>query len=575
MANTWGELTWGAGSFGLQNDASVPITGNLLTVTQGTATAGISQQISLTGQSLTTSRTVTNYNTYSTDLSTGYSANVCTKTLNATTAPDGTNTATLITTSGATTPQDSYLRYNVTLTPGTQFTTSVYAKAGNSNFLAIRAIQVGSPYPYAWFNLSTGTVGTVQTGLTASISNEGNGWYRCSITYTSESPTVQYNINDIGIAQSTSSNASVNGNSIYLWGIQTNTGSVAQMFVATLGTVPLSQTFPLGIVTVIGTAIVSVTGNQLTVTEGYADPNPDVILTGNQLTTTLGSVSINAEINVGWGRLTWGSLPWGADVTNVTVSLTGQQLTATLASVTPSISINASVTGQNLLTVTEGNVTTLAKQDVFVTGQQLTATLNSVTALGTATVAITGQQLTATLNNVTPLANANVTVTGQLLTASLNSVTPLANANVTVTGQLLTIAKGTPTVAIGQQVSVTGKLLTVIEGVVDPSPDASVSGTQLNALLNSVTPTGNANVTVTGQLLTIAKGTPTVAIGQQIPITGIGLTASLSNVVAGLSISVPITGLALTTQLNSINIQNWKFINTGTPVDWINVDTAA
>jgi multisubunit Na+/H+ antiporter MnhE subunit len=55
MANTWGELTWGAGSFGLQNDASVPITGNLLTVTPGTATAGIGQQISVTGNSLTLS----------------------------------------------------------------------------------------------------------------------------------------------------------------------------------------------------------------------------------------------------------------------------------------------------------------------------------------------------------------------------------------------------------------------------------------------------------------------------------------------------------------------------------------
>jgi len=87
---------------------------------------------------------------------------------------------------------------------------------------------------------------------------------------------------------------------------------------------------------------------------------------------------------------------------------------------------------------------------------------------------------------------------------------------------------------------------------------------------------GTASVPVTGEnLLTVSKGNVSIAIGQQIPITGIGLTASLSNVVAGLSVSVPITGLALTTQLNSINIQNWRFINTGTPVDWINVDTAA
>ena len=36
-----------------------------------------------------------------------------------------------------------------------------------------------------WFNLSTGAVGTVHGDHTASMSDEGNGWYRCSINLTS------------------------------------------------------------------------------------------------------------------------------------------------------------------------------------------------------------------------------------------------------------------------------------------------------------------------------------------------------------------------------------------------------
>jgi hypothetical protein len=193
--------------------------------------ASTSEVVSYTG-------TAENFNTYSTDLSTGYAANACTKTLNEITAPDGTNTGTLITASTAS-PQDCYLRYNVTLTAGTQHTTSVYAKAGTSNFVSIRAVQVGSPYPYAWFNLSTGTVGTTQSPLTASISDAGNGWYRCSITYTTQSPTVTYTINDINIGQSDGSNATVNGKSIYVWGLQTNLGSTAKTFIPTTSSVPI------------------------------------------------------------------------------------------------------------------------------------------------------------------------------------------------------------------------------------------------------------------------------------------------------------------------------------------------
>ena len=51
-----------------------------------------------------------------------------------------------------------------------------------------------------------------------------------------------------------------------------------------------------------------------------------VSITGIELNTTLNSVSISAEINSGWGRLTWGQNDWGGEGLSVSVALTGQEL---------------------------------------------------------------------------------------------------------------------------------------------------------------------------------------------------------------------------------------------------------
>lgn len=66
-------------------------------------------------------------------------------------------------------------------TSGVQ-TYSVYAKAGTLDYIIIYASSGVSPK--AWFNLSTGTIGTQQGGLIdAKIESVGNGWYRCSIVF--------------------------------------------------------------------------------------------------------------------------------------------------------------------------------------------------------------------------------------------------------------------------------------------------------------------------------------------------------------------------------------------------------
>jgi hypothetical protein len=70
-------------------------------------------------------------------------------------------------------------------TSAAPFTANIYAKAAERNFLFIRMNNVNNTIRRCWFNLATGVVGTVNSDLTAAITDVGNGWYRCSVTVNS------------------------------------------------------------------------------------------------------------------------------------------------------------------------------------------------------------------------------------------------------------------------------------------------------------------------------------------------------------------------------------------------------
>jgi hypothetical protein len=94
-------------------------------------------------------------------------------------SPNGQTTADGIIAS-AVSSANHYVQQAITLT-ATTYTFSVWAKAGNQNFLRLENSTLAA---LATFNLSTGAVSSTSGSVTASIMPWQNSWYRCRITFT-------------------------------------------------------------------------------------------------------------------------------------------------------------------------------------------------------------------------------------------------------------------------------------------------------------------------------------------------------------------------------------------------------
>ena len=159
-----------------------------------------------------------------------WTAGNSTITANTITAPNGTLTADTIA-SNISIGFETRVRQTVVQNANTTYTLSCYAKKGTVNWFIVRNLAVNSTAGRAWFNLNTGTIGTVNSGLTASIENVGDGWYRCTISGVSNGAT-----NLIDLAPSLSDgvfNATSTGESVYIWGAQLVEGTTAQTYLPT------------------------------------------------------------------------------------------------------------------------------------------------------------------------------------------------------------------------------------------------------------------------------------------------------------------------------------------------------
>jgi hypothetical protein len=157
-----------------------------------------------------------------------------TATASGVTAPDGTSTGQTLTESDTTAEHRMY--QSLTVSVGSNYTWSIYAKPNGRNFIRIAS---ASATRCANFNISTGTVGTVSSGTTATITDAGNGWYRCSMTAASTvSPEfVTINLADADAGTGNSYSYAGNGTSgVFFWGSQIEIGNTLNTYIPTTTT---------------------------------------------------------------------------------------------------------------------------------------------------------------------------------------------------------------------------------------------------------------------------------------------------------------------------------------------------
>ena len=167
----------------------------------------------------------TNLILQSQDFSTAWSANSCTVATNTTANPlDGAVNADTITFTGGTTQKYVIQAFSF----NGNYTVSAYLKAGTNQF--VQFLLGSDAGLYANFDLVNGTASA--TGSTATIVAAGNGWFRCSMSFTSTTGTHVF-IQAVDSLAATRFDTTSSTGTLIAFGYQLETGDIATDYIPT------------------------------------------------------------------------------------------------------------------------------------------------------------------------------------------------------------------------------------------------------------------------------------------------------------------------------------------------------
>jgi hypothetical protein len=145
-----------------------------------------------------------------------------------TTAPDGSVTGSSFIETAVTGIHSLSVLSGITVT-NTTYTGSIYLKKNLRDWCAV-GLSNGVDTGYAYFNLATGTIGTVNSGVTATITSVGNGWYRCTVTRIMGVGVFNTIVINSALSDGVISYTGSTATAMFIWGAQLELGSTATTY---------------------------------------------------------------------------------------------------------------------------------------------------------------------------------------------------------------------------------------------------------------------------------------------------------------------------------------------------------